>query len=219
MKINKLPTLVIPNAYNTTSTKINKFVFFVKSIVITLVVGGLLAGLFYINMHHEQKLLLEQKIELEKRTPKDTGIVLDATAAIIKREGNLPIAVARKYAIWVYEAGAKWNVDPLLILSVIAVESRFDYKAVSPTGPIGLLQVAYHWHKEKTTKAALFDPKNNINVGAQILKEYADKSSTDVETLLRFNGSLGNAPVYAMKVLGKKTKFENEIMEAFVKHI
>ncbi len=203
------------------SAKINKIGVFFKSVALIIVILAIAIGGFLLNVQHEQNILLQQKVLIEKSkvTGSETGIVLDTTADIIKREGNVPIAVAKKYAVWIFEAGLKYNIDPLLILSVMSVESKFDYKAISPTGPIGLLQVAYTWHKEKTTQVALFDPRNNINVGTQILKEYSDKSATEAETLLRFNGSLGSAPVYAVKVLSKKRNYEDEIMKAVVKTI
>jgi hypothetical protein len=41
-------------------------------------------------------------------------------------------------------------------------------------------------------------------------------SKSTIETLLRYNGSLGQAPNYAIKVLNKKKKYDNEIMKAVV---
>jgi soluble lytic murein transglycosylase-like protein len=224
MKHNKLPTLTVVNPLSDSPTiikKANTFLNIVKSLLLMTVILFFSILGYYLNVQHEEKINIQQKIQHEqiKASNIEPGIVLDATAEIIKREGNIPLSVAKKYALWIYEAGIRNNVDPMLILAVMGVESKFNYRAVSPTGPIGLLQVAASWHKEKTTQVALFDPKHNINVGTQILKEYSDKSSTEVETLLRFNGSLGRAPVYAMKVLSNKKKYETEILDAVVKSI
>ena len=142
------------------------------------------------------------------------GLILDKTAAIIARDGNIPLKVAKKYSIWIYEAAAKYALDPTLLLAVIYNESKFNYKAVSPTGPIGLFQIASSYHKEKSTRAALFDPYNNIMVGAWIIREYTDISKSKIETLLRYNGSLGQEPKYALKVISTKRKYDNEIMKA-----
>ena len=147
-------------------------------------------------------------------------MVVSATSKIITREGSIPAPIAQKYAVWVYESAAQYGVDPILVLAVMSVESQFNYRAISPTGPIGLLQVAWSWHKEKSSKDALFDPKTNIKVGTQILKEYRDMSSTEVESLLRYNGSLGSeSPKYAIKVLQIKSKFEKEILTAVAESI
>jgi len=200
---------------------LTKIIRYLKTFIICFVIGAILTYGVVLNISHEQKIQREQQIQLEMKRGSDLeqGVVLDAAADIIKRDGKLPLKVAKKYALWIYEAGAKYNVDPLLILSVMAIESGFKYNAISPTGPIGLLQIAASWHRDKTTSVALFDPKHNINVGTQILREYSDKSMTDVETLLRYNGSLGKAPVYAVKVLSKKNKYETEIMDAVVRSI
>ena len=223
MKLNKLPNLHINNPfsiYPTISVKINKVVTVLKIFIISVFIALFTLGAYVVNVQHEQKNILEQKVLFEKnKAPEGVGIVVDTTANIIARDGKLPLEIAKKYAVWVYEASAKYGVDPVLALSVMSVESGFNYKAISPTGPIGLFQIASSWHKDKTTQPALFDPRNNINVGVQILKEYSDKSHTDVETLLRYNGSLGSAPIYATKVLAFKRKYETEIDKAIVSSI
>jgi len=68
------------------------------------------------------------------------------------------------------------KLDPLLILSVMAIESGLNPFAESPVGAQGLMQVMSKVHQEKFDdlgglKAAL-NPVANIRVGAQILKEY-----------------------------------------------
>lgn len=74
------------------------------------------------------------------------------------------------------------KLDPLLILSVIAIESGFNPFAESPVGAQGLMQVMSKIHQEKFEdvgglKAAL-NPVANIRVGAQILKEYVTRGGS-----------------------------------------
>ena len=74
------------------------------------------------------------------------------------------------------------KLDPLLILSVIAIESGFNPFAESPVGAQGLMQVMSKVHQEKFddvggVKAAL-NPVANIRVGAQILKEYVTRGGS-----------------------------------------
>lgn len=225
MKLKKLPTVHIKNPFSDCpkiSTKINKFFLGMKIFIGAILLSSVLGTAFFFNLKMEEKVYREQVIlqEKTKASNLENGIVLETTANIIAKEGNIPMEVAKKYAIWIYEAGTKYAVDPLMILSIMSVESRFDYKAISPTGPLGLLQVAATWHKDKVASpAALFDPKTNIHVGTQIVKEYSERSSSDTEMLLRYNGSLGQAPVYAVKVLSKKRTYENKIMDAVVQSI
>lgn len=224
MKLNKLPDVVIKNPFTnpTISTKFNKLKVFVKCASVTAIIGvvGMLG--VYLNIEYEQRILIQEKMQAEsnKIGTSQSSVIIDGAANIIVKEnGSVPFEVAKKYATWIFESGLKYNLDPLLIMAVIATESNFDYKAMSNGNAQGLMQIIYSWHKEKTSKVGLFDPKNNIFVGAQILNEYSKKSSSDVETLLRYNGSLGEAPKYAYKVLSNKKKFEKQIMEAVVQSV
>lgn len=188
---------------------------FLKSFLVFSLIWTVLIALLYLNIKHEQTILLSQKLSLEsvQSTP---NTVLDTTKKIIAREGNLDSNTAKQYANWIFEYATKYAVDPILILSVVSVESRFDYKVTS-AGAIGLMQIIPAYHKDKTNPSELFDPKKNIQVGTQILKEYSDNSKSTLETLLRYNGSLGAAPNYALKVMKVKLKFESEIFKAISK--
>jgi len=226
MKLKKLPTVVIKNPFGevaTISKKICKLTVAVKLFVATLIIAissaaylvGSTAYLKYVETEQKFSQNFQQTLQGE-----DDTIIIQATAKIIVEESKgVPLPVAKQYAKWIYEAASKYSVDPFMILAVMRVESQFDYKAVSPTGPIGLMQVASSFHKEKSTKAALFDPKNNIHVGAQILREYSnDGKRTDVETLLRYNAS-PIAVSYAAKVIANKKRFEDNIYKSFVENI
>lgn len=195
MKLTKLPTLNNKN-YN----------------YLSYVIGIVVVLFFCISMivPKQDVTLIIKPVEMSE-TAKN---VLVSTKNIIAREGNIPSDVASRYAIMIYEASSKHNVDPLLILSVMSVESKFKSDAISGAKAIGLMQVIHFWHQEKTTQANLFRPENNINVGTQILAEYTKRSKNETETLLRYNGSLGKSNKYAIKVLAKKQEYKNEIMKA-----
>ena len=74
------------------------------------------------------------------------------------------------------------KLDPLLILSVMAIESGFNPFAESPVGAQGLMQVMSKVHHEKFeelggVKAAL-NPLANIKVGSLILKDYVTRGGS-----------------------------------------
>jgi soluble lytic murein transglycosylase-like protein len=74
-----------------------------------------------------------------------------------------------------FELGAKRGLDPALILSVAANESRFNPLAQSPVGAQGLMQVLTRVHTDKFddhggTQTA-FDPLTNLRVGSKILHD------------------------------------------------
>lgn len=81
-----------------------------------------------------------------------------------------------------YLTAHETKLDPLLILSVMAIESRFNPFAESPVGAQGLMQVMSKVHKEKFQKLggvqAALNPVANIQVGAQILKEYVRRGGS-----------------------------------------
>ena len=99
------------------------------------------------------------------------------------------------------------DLEPELVLAVVATESTFRPEAVSRAGARGLMQVIPKWHPEKIQAIGgsdkLFEVDKNIQVGTQILDEYIAMSKGDVRRgLLRYNGSLGKSSRYANKVMG-----------------
>ncbi len=112
-----------------------------------------------------------------------------------------------------YQAGSVWKVDPLLILAVMAVESRYNPVAESNMGAKGLMQVIPKFHAEKLTEhggeGALLDPHINIQVGAQILREYLRRFG-ETETALQMYAGAFDEPSssYAFKVLAERSRLE-----------
>ena len=112
-----------------------------------------------------------------------------------------------------YRAGAKHSVDPLLILAVISIESRYNPVAESVVGAKGLMQVIPKYHLEKLMdhggEQALLEPEVNIAVGTQILREYQRRLG-DTEAALQMYGGAFDEPTsqYANKVLAEKGRLE-----------
>jgi len=112
-----------------------------------------------------------------------------------------------------YRAGAERGVDPLLVLAVIAVESRFNPVAESTVGAKGLMQVIPRYHLEKLSdhggEQSLLDPNVNIMVGTQILREYQRRLG-DTEAALQMYAGAFDEPssTYANKVLAEKARLE-----------
>lgn len=98
------------------------------------------------------------------------------------------------------------QVEPELILAVIAIESTFRERAVSRVGARGLMQVMPGVHREKLKdiggSRALFDPAKNIHTGSQILVDYLNDHSGNLRrALLNYNGSLGMRSSFAERVM------------------
>jgi soluble lytic murein transglycosylase-like protein len=67
------------------------------------------------------------------------------------------------------KAAARHEVDPLLVHSVISVESAYNPKAISPKGAQGLMQLIPATAR-RFGAANAFDPAQNIDAGVRYLK-------------------------------------------------
>ena len=108
-----------------------------------------------------------------------------------------------------YATAVETKLDPLLILSVIAIESRFNPFAESPMGAQGLMQVMAKVHKDKFedhggVKAAL-NPVTNIKVGSEILREYVRRGGSVEAGLKSYVGAADHETDggYGSKVLSE----------------
>jgi len=108
-----------------------------------------------------------------------------------------------------YLTAREIKLDPLLILAVMAIESRFNPFAESPMGAQGLMQVMSKVHHDKFqelggVKAAL-NPVANIKVGSLILKEYVTRGGSVEAGLKSYVGAadMDNDGGYGLKVLSE----------------
>ena len=122
-------------------------------------------------------------------------------------------AAVSSYVEAAYRAGEQYSVDPLLILAVVAVESRYNPVAESGVGAKGLMQVIPKYHLDKLTdhggEHALLEPEVNIQVGTQILREY-QRRFRDTETALQAYAGAFDEPTsqYANKVFAERARLE-----------
>jgi soluble lytic murein transglycosylase-like protein len=113
-----------------------------------------------------------------------------------------------------YSSAQEVKLDPLLVLSVMAIESRFNPFAESSVGAQGLMQVMAKVHQTKFldhggTKSVL-NPVANIQVGAKILKDLIRRSGS-VESGLKLYVGAGNLESdggYAAKVLAEYSRLQ-----------
>jgi soluble lytic murein transglycosylase-like protein len=110
-----------------------------------------------------------------------------------------------------WQLGQRANLDPTLILAVMAVESSFNPFAQSHVGAQGLMQVMTRLHDDKYSafggNHAAFDPLTNLRVGVQVLKDCIAQAGS-VEGGLRYYVGAANMPDdggYAAKVLGEQS--------------
>ena len=140
-----------------------------------------------------------------------TGEQKRVTQFISRRYHVAPEPVAALVAE-AYTLGREQSIDPKLILAVIAIESRFNPFAQSAVGAQGLMQVMTNVHSDKYAhfggKYAAFDPRSNVRVGVQVLREYMRRTGS-VEGALKWYVGAANLPSdggYARKVLAEHAR-------------
>jgi soluble lytic murein transglycosylase-like protein len=115
-----------------------------------------------------------------------------------------------------YRSGKETAVDPLLILAVISVESRFNPVAESAFGAKGLMQIIPKFHKDKLVEHggddALLDPEVNIQVGAEVLREYIRRFGGTETALQAYAGAFEEPnSFYAKQVLSERSRLEQAV--------
>jgi soluble lytic murein transglycosylase-like protein len=131
-----------------------------------------------------------------------------SVAQYLARRYHVADQAVRSLVMAARDAGHETHLDPLLILSVMAVESSMNPFAQSPVGAQGLMQVMTTVHAERLADAdaaSALEPSVNIRVGSQILSDLVRRSGS-LEQGLRLYVGAGNLPDdggYAQRVLAE----------------
>jgi soluble lytic murein transglycosylase-like protein len=140
---------------------------------------------------------------------------IEAVANAVARRYRISLEATRELVGTAYREGKVIGVDPLLIIAVMAVESRFNPIAQSDGGAIGLMQVIPRFHADKFDVAlgkSMLDPRTNIQLGARVLKDYIRRGGTDAAGLQLYNGASADAGnAYASKVLGERLRLREAV--------
>ena len=136
-----------------------------------------------------------------------------ALAEFIAKRWRIADSAATSFVAIAYRAGKRYSVDPVLILSVMAIESRYNPIAESVAGAKGLMQIIPKYHLDKLLdhggEEALLDPEVNIHVGAQILREYYRRLGDQEAALQKYAGAFDEPTSrYAGKVFEERMRLE-----------
>lgn len=178
----------------------------------------------------EAKLVswLQERQDEEMGLETSTDAVDRATAAdprdLPKQQANLAYWLSKKYRVApqplsaliseAYDIGPIIDVEPTLILAVMAVESGFNPFAQARVGAQGLMQVMTSSHQDKYQgfggTMAAFDPVANLRVGAYVLKDHIQRAGS-VSGGLKLYVSAVNPQgdnAYVSKVLSEQTRLQ-----------
>jgi soluble lytic murein transglycosylase-like protein len=109
--------------------------------------------------------------------------------AILQLSKVHPVSV--DLAEMIYDEALRSGIDPKLAFEIIRLESRFDPRAVSSVGAIGLAQVmprtAIHYDSTLTADD-LLDPATNLRIGFRFLRDLLERYDYDLRmALLAYN--------------------------------
>ena len=136
-----------------------------------------------------------------------------ALSEFLARRYNISRSFTLDLVSMAHTAGRQIGLDPLLIIAVMAVESRFNPIAESVAGAKGLMQIIPKYHTDKFEEfggvKAAFDPEANILVGALILKEYLRRTGDLGSALQMYGGGLNDdEDRYTGKVMTEKERLQ-----------
>ena len=142
-----------------------------------------------------------------------------AVAEFIARRYRVAEAASSVFVSTAYRVGREFSVDPLLILAVMAIESRYNPVAESSMGAKGLMQIIPRYHPEKLLEHggehALLDPEVNIQVGTEILREYMRRFGATEAALQQYAGAIDEPTAqYSGKVLAEKARLQQFLARA-----
>ncbi|MGX5201223.1 transglycosylase SLT domain-containing protein [Aliikangiella sp. IMCC44632] len=127
--------------------------------------------------------------------------LVEQSARLAKAAPHIPEDERLKILRLVHQEATYFNLNPMMVLALIQVESAFDQYAISRAGARGLMQVMPFWKAELGTEQdSLFDIHTNLRYGCAILSLYLEKENNNAtQALARYNGSRGKV-WYPMRV-------------------
>ena len=142
-----------------------------------------------------------------------------ALAVYLSRRYKVALDATEQLVGAAHEAGSRLGMDPLLILAVMAVESRFNPIAESVMGAKGLMQVIPKFHQDKLEEhggeESVLDPMTNILVGTRILKDAMRRGGGLMPGLQLYAGAFADeGQQYAQKVMAEKERMQHTLKRA-----
>lgn len=155
----------------------------------------------------KDEFINNKSIALEEHSSGDKVKIkkMQKLASYISQNYKVSLLNAEKIVFSVFSEAAKKDLEPILVLSMISIESTFDQYSRSKAGAIGLTQVMpkVHRHRIAENKVDIWSVHGNIKIGTDIFKDYLHLTGGNIKNALqRYNGSSND----------KKFRYSNEVM-------
>ncbi|HJD43486.1 MAG TPA: lytic transglycosylase domain-containing protein [Candidatus Paenalcaligenes intestinipullorum] len=156
-----------------------------------------------------------QALERSAKEPTIQGVTRQQHQALrsyIARKYKIAHSVAGALVQTAFIVGKEKNIDPQLILAIIAIESSYNPFAESHAGAQGLMQVMTRVHTDKLENYtegvfAVFSPEANIRAGAQIFSDCRRRRGSVTGGLACYVGATGPSDGgYGQRVLAERRR-------------
>jgi soluble lytic murein transglycosylase-like protein len=128
-------------------------------------------------LHHEHSEAELQRLRAER------------AEAILTLSKEHPVSV--ELAELIYDEALRTGIDPALAFEIVRLESRFNPRALSSVGAIGLAQVMPRtavFYDSTLTRDDLFDPATNLRIGFRFFRDLLERYDYDLRmALLAYN--------------------------------
>lgn len=161
--------------------------------------------LFFVNLSvfskvYENECTCEPEIEVIT-VEVERQIYSDDISYLISLRSNLDEKTRINIARCIVNSATRYDIDPILLTSVIDIESQWNPNAKSPKGAKGLTQIMIDQHLKLLEircidESSIYDIEVNIDVGAQILA-YCHQQFEDIKLILAaYNAGVGAVNKY-----------------------
>lgn len=156
----------------------------------------------------------------------DRGARVEAVAKVLRSRSRRSALTSHEIGVLAYtivREADRHDLDPRLVLAVMAVESGFHNFAVSHVGALGLMQVmpatgmeladrlGIHWRGPTT----LFDPVVNVRLGTAYLRELADRYGSISTALAAYNWGPGRIDRRIRRGTPLPVRYANLVLEKY----
>ena len=127
-----------------------------------------------------------------------TAVALALTAGFLIAAATLCIVFPNKYVSELNAAADEFGLDRTLVRAVVWTESRFDARAVSDKGAVGLMQIMPDTLDECAAALGIrdadgYDPVTSLRCGCYYLALMSDRFGSERAALMAYNAGEVNA--------------------------
>ena len=148
-------------------------------------------------------------------SPASPAAVTPMSAPTQSAAAGTPRARALNQAI---TSAARANrIDPLLLHALVAVESDYDTRAVSPKGARGLTQLMPQTARDYGVSDP-FDPVQNLHAGARLLRHLLDRFADDPPlALAAYNAGAGAVTAHGRQIppFAETRRYVSQVLQRY----